>query len=43
MQSFVSVKLEKKIFQHAKDLKFEEAAQVRDEISQLRDQVIKAG
>ena len=37
------VKLEKKMFQHAKDLEFEEAAQVRDEISQLRDQVIKAG
>jgi len=37
------VKLEKKMFQHAKDLEFEEAAQVRDDISQLRDQVIKAG
>jgi len=37
------IKLEKKMFQHAKDLEFEEAAQVRDEISQLRDQVIKAG
>ncbi len=37
------VKLEKKMFQHAKDLEFEEAAQVRDEISQLRAQVIQAG
>ena len=37
------VKLEKKMFQHAKDLEFEEAAQVRDEINQLRAQVIKAG
>ncbi len=34
-------KLEKKMFQHAKDLEFEEAAQTRDEISQLREQVIK--
>jgi excinuclease ABC subunit B len=34
-------KLEKKMFQHAKDLEFEEAAQTRDEISQLRQQVIK--
>ena len=37
------VKLEKKMFQHAKDLEFEEAAQIRDDINQLRDQVIKAG
>ena len=34
-------KLEKKMFQHAKDLEFEEAAQTRDEISRLREQVIK--
>jgi excinuclease ABC subunit B len=34
-------KLEKKMFQHAKDLEFEEAAQVRDQISQLRDTVFK--
>ncbi len=34
-------KLEKKMFQHAKDLEFEEAAQTRDEISQLRKQIIK--
>ncbi len=33
-------KLEKKMFQHAKDLEFEEAAQVRDEITQLREYVI---
>ena len=34
------VKLEKKMFQHAKDLEFEEAAQVRDQISKLRERVI---
>ncbi len=34
-------RLEKKMFQHAKDLEFEEAAQVRDQISQLRDRVFK--
>jgi len=34
------MKLEKKMFQHAKDLEFEEAAQVRDQISKLREQVI---
>ena len=34
-------KLEKKMFQHAKDLEFEEAAKTRDEISRLREQVIK--
>jgi excinuclease ABC subunit B len=33
--------LEKKMFQHAKDLEFEEAAQVRDEISNLREYVFK--
>ena len=33
--------LEKKMFQHAKDLEFEQAAQVRDEISKLRDLVFK--
>jgi len=33
-------KLEKKMFQHAKDLEFEEAAQVRDEISKLRELVV---
>ena len=33
-------RLEKKMFQHAKDLEFEEAAQVRDELSQLRELVI---
>ena len=35
-------KLEKKMFQHAKDLEFEEAAQVRDDISVLRKQVFKS-
>ena len=34
-------KLEKKMFQHAKDLEFEEAAQTRDEISKLREIVFK--
>ncbi len=34
-------KLEKKMFQHAKDLEFEAAAQVRDEISNLREYVFK--
>ncbi len=36
-------KLEKKMFQHAKDLEFEEAAQVRDELTTLRDVVFKSG
>ncbi len=35
-------RLEKKMYQHAKDLEFEEAAQVRDEIKQLRDLIVKA-
>ncbi len=34
-------RLEKKMFQHAKDLEFEAAAQVRDEISQLKELVIR--
>ena len=34
-------KLEKKMFQHAKDLEFEEAAQTRDEIAKLREIVFK--
>ncbi|MEE9444925.1 MAG: excinuclease ABC subunit UvrB [Cocleimonas sp.] len=34
-------KLEKKMFQHAKDLEFEEAAQTRDDISRLRKIVFK--
>ena len=34
-------KLEKKMYQHAKDLEFEAAAQVRDELSKLREMVIK--
>ena len=33
-------KLEAKMYQHAKDLEFEQAAQVRDEIDRLRDQFI---
>ncbi|HIQ14666.1 MAG TPA: excinuclease ABC subunit UvrB [Leucothrix sp.] len=33
-------RLEKRMFQHAKDLEFEEAAQVRDELSKLRELVI---
>ncbi|WP_299872407.1 excinuclease ABC subunit UvrB [uncultured Cocleimonas sp.] len=35
------IKLEKKMFQHAKDLEFEEAAAVRDQISQLREVAFK--
>ncbi len=35
------IKLEKKMFQHAKDLEFEEAAQVRDQISKLRELVMQ--
>ena len=34
-------KLEKKMFQHAKDLEFEEAAQTRDVIGRLRELVFK--
>lgn len=34
-------KLEKKMFQHAKDLEFEEAAQTRDEIAKLRELAFK--
>ncbi len=33
-------KLEKKMFQHAKNLEFEEAAQARDELSKLRELII---
>lgn len=33
-------KLESKMYQHAKDLEFEQAAQVRDEIDNLRKQFI---
>jgi len=36
-------KLEKKMFQLAKDLEFEEAAQVRDKLTILRDIVFKSG
>ena len=34
-------KLEKRMFQHAKDLEFEEAAQLRDEISKLRELITR--
>ena len=34
-------KLEKKMFKHAKDLEFEEAAQTRDEIANLRELAFK--
>ncbi len=37
------IKLEKKMLQHAKDLEFEEAAAVRDQISQMREAVFKHG
>lgn len=41
-QAFKEIeKLEKKMLQHAKDLEFEEAAAVRDEISKLRELVIQ--
>ena len=32
--------LEKKMYQHAQDLEFEEAAQVRDEISRIQEQAM---
>ena len=34
-------KLEKKMFKHAKDLEFEEAASVRDEIEGLKELAFK--
>lgn len=36
-------KLEKAMYEHARNLEFEEAAAVRDDIQQLRDQVFKGG
>jgi excinuclease ABC subunit B len=33
-------KLEKDMFKHAKNLEFEEAAKTRDEIQQLREQML---
>jgi excinuclease ABC subunit B len=36
------VSLEKQMFQHAKDLEFEEAAQVRDQIEELRQQFVRS-
>jgi excinuclease ABC subunit B len=33
--------LEQKMFRHAELLEFEEAARVRDEISQLKERVLK--
>ncbi len=36
-------KLEKKMYGHAKDLEFEEAAAVRDTIEQLREEMLKPG
>ena len=35
--------LEKQMFEHAKDLQFEEAAQLRDQIEELRQQFVKGG
>jgi len=35
-------KLEKKMFQHAKDLEFEEAAQTRDQIAKLREYIFRS-
>jgi len=37
------VKLEKEMYNHAKNLEFEEAAEVRDTISQLRNKMLKPG
>ena len=37
-----ATELEKKMFAHAEHLEFEEAAQVRDEISRLKEHVLKA-
>ncbi|HIO96703.1 MAG TPA: excinuclease ABC subunit UvrB [Leucothrix sp.] len=36
-------KLEKKMYQHAKDLEFEEAAQTRDKMAEIREFVFKSG
>ena len=36
-------KLEKKMYQHAKDLEFEEAAQTRDRMAEIREFVFKSG
>jgi excinuclease ABC subunit B len=36
-------KLEKQMFEHAKNLEFEEAASVRDTIEELKSQVLKSG
>ena len=34
--------LEKQMFQHAKELEFEEAAQLRDQIEELRQQFVRS-
>jgi excinuclease ABC subunit B len=36
-------KLEKQMFEHAKNLEFEEAARIRDTIDELKESVLKAG
>ena len=36
------IELEKKMLKHAEDLEFEEAAKVRDQLEQLRDQELLA-
>jgi len=36
-------KLEKQMFEHAKNLEFEEAASIRDTIEELKSQVLKSG
>ncbi|MGB3596123.1 MAG: UvrB/UvrC motif-containing protein, partial [Pseudomonas neustonica] len=35
--------LEEKMYQYARDLEFESAGQLRDEIQQLRDQLVRLG
>ncbi len=36
------VELEKQMFNHAKELQFEEAAQTRDQIEELRQQFVRS-
>ncbi|MFV0508780.1 MAG: UvrB/UvrC motif-containing protein, partial [Shewanella algae] len=35
-------RLEKQMHQHARDLEFEQAAALRDEVARLREELIKA-
>jgi len=36
------IELEKQMFNHAKELQFEEAAQTRDQIEELRQQFVRS-